>query len=418
MNKRDVRHAVDTGFSALAFAPRHKQAVLAATKGEKVMKRKISLGLVLALVLMILAVVAVAAMLLSNKDFTSEVLAPIAQETESNRWTKAELDEILRFADENHVLLTDDIRQRLGKAEGEYKEELMRAFVKAELGFYPATWRIEDQAWYDALLVSAGLSDVQTRFVPEGDEIPQDQALAIAIDWIAREYGDDVDVTDEARYRRYVEYRQFIDQDGTVAPRRWYIEYEALDAALPSYLFTLSTDGRVEETQRLPGFGGADGQPTVDATLDHYMGQYGLHYTWTQETWLALQQELARAVAVHGHSGRLSTLLLQQTFAVPEEDSLPAEAATAAARDALIGKGLVTAAELAEDYQRGALYLQDASGPVWKVRFYNDNPGGDASFTLYFAEVDARTGAVRSIGPYNEPGQNHWYDAYILQSLL
>jgi len=234
---------------------------------EPPIKKKLSVGLVLAFVLLLIALGAAAAVILSGKEFAGEVLAPMSVENASARWTPGELDEILRIASENGIALPDDVLLRLQQEDGTYKEELMRVFVKLDLGFYPATWPIEDQAWYDALLVECGLLDVQTRFVPEGGEISLDQALEIAVANIKDHFGDPVDVTDESIYRRFVEYRQMMN-GGDVIPRKWYIGYEALLPTQNSYHLTIDTDGTVEELRCEPGISSVENPASANQTLN------------------------------------------------------------------------------------------------------------------------------------------------------
>lgn len=124
---------------------------------EPVMQRKISIGLVAALVALLITMGALAAALLSGKDFVEQELAPRAAQNESDKWTQAELDVILSSAQEHGIEMPASLLEELRNAEdGLYKEELMRDFLRTSLGYYPSTWSIEDQAWYHNLLLSVG----------------------------------------------------------------------------------------------------------------------------------------------------------------------------------------------------------------------------------------------------------------------
>ena len=64
------------------------------------MKRKISVGLVFALILMLLAVSALAAVILGGKDFVDQVMAPMAKvDIQSDRFTEKEVKFILDEAE-------------------------------------------------------------------------------------------------------------------------------------------------------------------------------------------------------------------------------------------------------------------------------------------------------------------------------
>ena len=66
-----------------------------AERKEPKMRRKISLGLVLALILCLLTVGALAAALLGGKDFVDQIMAPKAAESQSEKYTSEEVKEIL-----------------------------------------------------------------------------------------------------------------------------------------------------------------------------------------------------------------------------------------------------------------------------------------------------------------------------------
>ena len=293
----------------------------------------------------------------------------------------------------------------------------MRVFAKNDLGLYPASWSIEDQAWYDALLVECGLSDTQTRFVPKSDEIALEQAIAIAISHINNEFGDSTDVTDEMLYQRLVEYRQFAEQDKSIGPPKWYIRYESLDPTLNSFDFTIASNGAIEEARCEPGVKGAYGTPSVEAVFDYYTETYGMHYEFSQDVWVELQRDIKRAAAEHGHTGNLSKVILRQQYGVPDAQAIPLEKAVEAARNAIAQESGLPATELEANYTPRALYLLDKDGVTWKVNFVNTVPNGSYAFTLRYAEVDADTGEVRNTG-YYQPGVNRWYEAYVLISTL
>ncbi|HML49621.1 MAG TPA: hypothetical protein PKE04_23035, partial [Clostridia bacterium] len=187
------------------------------------MKKKVSVALVLAIVLALLTIGALAA-LLGSKEFVGNVLAPKAAINASDKWTREEVREILRIAEENGIALSEENLARLQSEDGYFKEELMRLFAKVDLGFYPSTWSLEDQAWYDQLLVDCGLNEERTRFLPEAGEIGEEEALRIAVEYIRSQYDPQADVLDKGIYLRHVVYGLGADEAGNPI-KRWDIEY-------------------------------------------------------------------------------------------------------------------------------------------------------------------------------------------------
>jgi hypothetical protein len=290
----------------------------------------------------------------------------------------------------------------------------MRIFVKVDLGYYPATWPIEDQAWYDALLVECGLLDVQTRFVPEGDEISQAQALGIAVANIKSNFGDTSDVTDESTYLRFMEYRQMIPE-GVPLPRKWYRRYEALLPTLNSYDYVIATDGTIEEAGCQQGIQTTDQVQHSWQVTDYFSDTYGQHYwEWSQELWMALQRDLERVV----EKGTFARVILRQQYGKPDTQSISLDKAVEAAINAIVEQGLLSRAEIETNYNANALYLIGTSHPVWKICFSKMLTNGPYIVELWHAEVNAYTGDVQNI-VYDDNREIHpWFEPYILIETL
>ena len=416
MNKHDVQNALDQGLSHLEFTARHQREVLSRARGEKTMKRKYSVGLVLAMVLLLFVIGAIAAVLRSGREFVAQELVPKVSESLSDQWTQEELEEILRIAGENGIVLSEDVLRRLQQERGTYKEELMRIFVKLDLGFYPASWPIEDQAWYEAMLAECGLLDVQTRFVPEGDEIPMEQALGIAAEYIKAKYGDPTDLTDESNYRRFVEYRQMIDGD-VVIPRKWYIEYEARDLYHSSYTLTIATDGTVEEASCREGFDAkGEGNLTPSEIRDRYEMIYGGEYDWTGEIWRSFQRDVAPAMDGFEAPSQFFECVLAQTYLDPGAGMITKEAAMdAAVAEILRSRGMTGQAPEVQTWTSAVLLL-DEETPVWKVVGRERNDEKELNI-IHLVEINAVTAEVRSYDA-KKNGFDYWYAPYVLARSL
>ena len=152
MRNNPVKRSIDANLAGLRVTERSRTMIMNTVGEEKPMKKKVSVALVLAIVLALLTIGALAA-LLGSKEFVGNVLAPKAAINASDKWTQEEVQEILRIAEENGIALSDENLARLQSGDGYFKEELMRLFAKVDLGFYPSTWSLEDQAWYDQFLV-------------------------------------------------------------------------------------------------------------------------------------------------------------------------------------------------------------------------------------------------------------------------
>ncbi|MDR0896231.1 MAG: PepSY domain-containing protein [Oscillospiraceae bacterium] len=379
---------------------------------DMIVKKKISLALALALTLVLVAAIAVAAALLSGQQFVEQELVPRVEETDSNQWTKAELDEILRIAEEYGVTISPEWMAAIEDSDGEYKEEIIRAFLKEDWGFYPGTWRVEDQAWYNALLVSLGLSEVQSAVLPAEGEISAEEALAIAVERARTMQEESVNVLDETKYRRYMTFSQPVDA-GVVQPRRWNIWFEALDPTLYEYNITITPQGEISEVIVTPGARMPGRVPTVSELIDLYRDEYGNPWTYTHEIWAAFHDDVVRAAARYGEVGRITLGFLRQQYGTPDALSISKEEAIEAARKILIESGVATEEGLRDNSTPNALYLLYKGKATWKIIFVDIKPPEGHSYYLCHAEVDAYTGEAKN--PVRQDRVTmRWIDPYIL----
>lgn len=366
-----------------------------AERKEKPMRKKLSAGFVLALVLCLLTAGALAAALLGGKDFVDQIMAPKAAETASEKYTSDEVKEILRIAEENGLTLSDHDRERLRRLEnaeeGYWKEELMRLFVKTEYGFYPAAWPIEVQHWYEEMLEACGQG---TGFicsaVPEEGEILQEEAIRIAIDYIHANYDPDVDVTDESLYARFMTYSHTF-KNPLLREKQWWIEYEAQDLYHADYELTISPQGEVKtavtrvgvlaDTWEHPGF----------FIEDRFRRIYGDPYgfvNWDSEIMLKYQEAVK---AVYEKEGDQGGILDREMYILDQQYLLPDAAMIAKEKALELAKAACGDQEWETLYSNSqmAVCLMGEKGPAWKVTLSRKN-----GHPVY-VQLDAKTGNIQ-----------------------
>ena len=358
---------------------------------EQTVKRKFSVGFVLACVLALLAVTALAAVLLGGRDFVDQIMAPKAAETESSSFTKAEIEEILRIAAENSLTLSDQDMYRLNHLDetGYDKEELMRRFVKTEYGFYPDAWPIEVQHWYEEMLEACGLDDpVTVNVLPEGDEYTQEQIVKIARDFIHEKYGPDVDLDDPDKYRRFMTYREArLGED--MRFRQWNLNYEAQDLYGTDYSLVLDSAGNIKKEYSVEGILGATyltrGQYMIDRFVRVYGDQYGF-INWDSGILLQYQAAMRHRLEAEesGHFLAQEYPILDMTYRLPGETVIAKEAAIEKAKEAC---GKLDYETLYSNSQVAVL-MEAAGKPVWKVTLQLHSGG------YVYAQLDAETGAA------------------------
>lgn len=240
------QQSIDRTLSGLQDDPWLAEKVLsrAKQKGEYVVKRKLPLGVVFAIVLMLITITAVAVGVLSGKDFLNEYVFPVLDRNEGAQWGNNELSYILQLAEKHGVALDEKVQQELMNDNPAYKETLLRAIMSLDLGTEIATWPIEEQAWYNEQLFQYGLITEITRTIPTDGEITEQQALEVAAQYVMNRWNSDIYNTDlNARYVQYI----LIEGECEGFDKYWDIEFEKKDGTM--YVIAIFPNGVVNESE-------------------------------------------------------------------------------------------------------------------------------------------------------------------------
>lgn len=383
-----------------------------AERKDRTMRKKISAGLIVTVVLSLLAVSALAAALLSGGQFAEMIMAPKAAENPSAKYTSREIDEILRIARENNLELDKDDEEYIrNMEEGYYKDELIRLFVKMEYGPKPGAWPLKVQRWYEEMLEACGLGDGYIHSVlPEGDEISQEEAVRIAAEYVTAHGGKGDDLENEALYTRYMTYQE--DKlTPAVTARAWWINYRAKDLTHPDYDISLNPQGEVTRYLMLPGVlsvGDNDPAHTVVSRVERqYEDEFG-RVTYTSQIMLeekALLQKLADQRGTKDWSP-LYVGILETDYILPDDSMLTREQAIEKAKAACGDLNYYTYRGLGDT----ALTMRVNGRDVWHIALtLKDSPAPDRGNRV-FVQMDARAGTILAcdVSLENRP----WFQIY------
>lgn len=384
--RKSFHESIDTTLSGLQENPYLYQRVIAQEnrKGERLVKKKLSTGFIFAIVLVSITVTALAATLLSGKDFIQSFLAPLSKETESIQWTDEELDRILQYAQEQEMALPDNIREKLASSDPVYKEELLRLFMKMDMGFYPASWPLEEQAWYDELLVKYCLKEERTRFVPEEGEISEEQALSIARNYILETW--QADVSEDGRFELYIQYMLTEDPAGNRC-KRWDITYEQADHSR-YYVISVTPTGEIaaaevssEQEEILDDQQQTDtGKEVLDLMIAMWQDDF-----YTVESLAAFSDrygDLVRAIDNDWEQTTVLKAMLEIPYALPRAEDISPDAAMQKAKENALANGW-SEEQLALCRHSISYRVYPGEQPVYRVCFkLND---GEENRKLFYA---------------------------------
>lgn len=343
------------------------------------------------------------------KMFVQQVMAPTASQSSDIRFSQQELNALKASAADHGIVIPGSLLPLFNQPDAAYKEEFMRAMLKEQLGFYRDTWSIADQAWYDNLLIDAGLRSKPRAVLPQSGDISQEDALNLAVHTVQERWAEAGELLNSSIWRLHTTYT-FIEPDTGDDYRQFVFWFEPLAVDHAMYHITIHHDGSILDALTEPGtqaLGITPGQ-----VQDRYSLTYGAMNTWSYETWLNFQRDLQRAIdqSPPGEVRGNIRLFLEQEYAKPTADMLTKSQAIN------IASALPEAPKALNQQYTGAVLLMDKDIPVWKVQLI---PLVDPSISRampFLVEVNAMDGAVRNFRQ-TEPETYQYRLDYVLERL-
>ena len=396
LNRAKMHKAIDSTLSGLNGDPWLFQRVSArAAEGETKVKKKLSAGLVLAIVMMLIAAVALAVTLLTHQEVVEQVAVPLAVDNDTgvgvnNTYNAEELAELVRNLNENGITLEENnrIMQSLQNGQGYYEEETIMEICRQAFGGNYYTWTLEQQDWYEGLMVKIGFHETyQTRMPGEGN-MKYEDAEAFAFRKIRETYGQDLLLEDRSIWQLS---RQFyVENPGDPASAGWSFSLEPKDIDHGQYYVRFS-DNDPEGSVSV----GADiydwSQPyTGEELLSHFNAVYTWnHGQWPQEAWQRLHEMLQSAeIEPTSREAQALKAFRITEYPVPGEKDISREIAIQKAKEAIQDTRAALDGAVLTDYE---------GKRIWMVSFViNPSSEGTADETagLFAVSVDSATGTI------------------------
>ena len=396
-----------------------------ATGGYKV-KRKLTYGLVLAIVLLLAAATAIAVALLSPREVVEQVAVPMAQENDSDwrvntEFSPEELAEFIRAANESGITIdeNDAIMQALRNGEGYDEEETIMEVCRKAFGGTYSFWTLEQKHWFDEMMVAIGFADGPVWDMPGEGELSEEEAKAKLIAAIQDEFGDEMyqsdygeemNLADSDKFRLALDYYWQPAKDGTV----WHMDAWPLgEERLDYYTASLDKDGNVlnviARTRRNPNATEHPAQKPVPEPTDTAQTAAGESTAYTQG-WISLSR--LDSVTADNILDRAETVYGLTNDWTSEVWAEVAEAVREMPADTLEGKmvkatpwiawreGLLTQEEAEEQAFRktgmrigeynNVCLIDSQPNPVWKFRLIEYS----GEYRDMLVEIDAVTGEL------------------------
>lgn len=295
-----IRQKLNIELSSLHTSSfQREQLFLHATGGYKV-KKKLTVGLILVIVLILTTLTAMAIELMTGKEVVEQVAVPMAQNNDTAAYTQEsytheELVQLIRTLNENGITLEEDstIMMAMKNGHGYWEEEVLMAICREAFGGSFTSWSIEEKYWYENMAIKIGYKEKNPYRIPGEGDMSVPEARAHAASLLQKECS--VTLPDESSEKWFIQewfYASWTDMDG-FHPAEWRFEYVNRKTNVQEYNVSFNQEGNLLDIQEA-GFHGE--MPAFDSfsMADRYFTlKYGSNPLWPLEAWA----EFADAIA-------------------------------------------------------------------------------------------------------------------------
>ena len=398
LNRAKMHKAIDSTLSGLNGDPWLFQRVSArAAEGEIKVKKKLSTGLVLVIVLMLIAAVAVAVTLLTHQEVVEQVAVPMAVENDADvgingSYTAEQLTELIRTLNENGITLEENnkLMQAIQSGQGYWEEETLMEICRQAFGGNYYTWTLEQQDWFEDLMVKIGFHETHQIRVPGKNNMTYEEAEAYAFKRIREEYGQDLPLEDRNIWTLS---RQFLKGDEQEPEDRWSFTLDPKDMEHGRYDILFNDSNPAEN---------AVVQADLPNKVEQYTGEqlmmkfYDL-YTWSQgkwsqAVWQELHEKMQNAILNPEENFYTDCVGYQLTsYPEPDQSDISREEAIRIAKETLnISRAVMNSAVLTE-------YDGERAWMVELIIYLPDDGSTDEEAGNYVITIESSTGKVISL---------------------
>ncbi len=147
-DKRFVQESIDSGLSVMQGDPWLAQRIMNQERtGGFIVKKRLSVGLVLAIVLMLIAVTALAVVLLTPKEVVEQVAVPTAQSNMQENYTYEDLKKLISILNENGITLDEGstLMQAFHAGKGYWEKDTIDEICCSAFGRNQGLWTLEQK---------------------------------------------------------------------------------------------------------------------------------------------------------------------------------------------------------------------------------------------------------------------------------
>ena len=390
------QNAVDRRLSGLQENPFLAQRIMNQERtGEPVVKKRLSIGLVLAIILMMITVTALAVALLSPKEIVEQVAVPMAQENDHDEtrqefYTHDELAQLIQTLGENGFTIDENttIIQAFKNGYGYWEDEVLMEICRSAFGSNEEAWSVDQKYWVEYVMDAIGIPDQHIYLQPDESDMTEEEAARCAAGFLNEEYGANLPSENDDIWLIYPYLFAPMESADGIEPATWEFRYVNRATGVIEYIVRFLRNGELVDSEEA-GFHGTAGQADSFSSADRLIGdKYGSKFNMPMEGWVEFGQMISGLTPT-----RTSEWCYQHAgYCMPPEQAIAVEDAVRIVCESL---------DITGNHEDSILCCIDGDTPIYKVnlRFQKADQTGYAA--IWCAEVDCMTGVILRIEPYN-----------------
>lgn len=391
--KTDFKQLVDRNLSGLQWDGQRQARVLASLEpeGGTTMKRKMTMSLVFAIVLVLITMTAVAIELLTGTQIIEQFAVPMAQKNDTETYTQEsytheELVQLIQTLNENGITLDEDsnIMWALRNGQGYWEEETLMAICREAFGGNFSTWSIEEKHWFDNMTVQIGFKEKNPYRIPGEGDMTIPEAKAHAVKLLKDEYGVELPTESNEQWILWEWfYEAWTDASG-FHPAKWQFEYLNRKTNVQEYSVSFDQEGKLLDIGEA-GFHGEQTEFESFELADRYFSdKYSSMALWPMEAWA----EFGEAIANIEPERSSQWCYINAGYRLPPEGAISGEQAVRIAAEHIALTG---------DTETQIICCTSNDLPIYKVTLAIHFPGNETSATydaVWCLELDCMTGEI------------------------
>ena len=361
-----------------------------AVGGYKV-KRKLTAGWVLALVLMLFTVTAVAAVLLTHTEIIEQFAVPMALENDTDNYTQEaytneELAQLIAILSENGITLDEDTRimKALESGNGYWEEETLMAICREAFGGMFYEWTIEQKYWFETMTVKIGFKEKNPYLIPGEGDMTIPEAKAYAVKLLKDEYGVELPTESNEQWKLLEWfYAPWTVQDGYHSGM-WKFEYANPISGEEEYWVSFDQNGILLGSEMAWYLKDDAKARSYSEALEMMDMKYGGPASWSLEAWAEFGQLIADLEPVEVWEHRYA----ESGYRMPPAGSVQPQQALDIAQESVGLKG---------ETRTQIICCTSNGRTIYKVTLRIHFPGNETSAkydAIWCVELDCMTGEI------------------------